>query len=203
MTIKLDKLKSKAVSVFLVLWTFALWLLGGCASAGTGTGELESASQQNRSSGAENGSATSTRQALGPVHFDWKSDGPSVVRGQVRAILPTGKIFWGQFMQVTSETVETDYAPYWRGWNPGWYGWNTPWGTYGMGGDGYYQRFVTHYSGRVIATLRAQDGTRMRCRFVLASPSNGLAGSGQGDCQLSTGEQINDVALMEGQRQWK
>jgi hypothetical protein len=36
------------------------------------------------------------------------------------------------------------------------------------------------------------QGDRMRCRFTLISPSRGMAGGGEGRCQLSeTGTEIN------------
>ena len=52
--------------------------------------------------------------------------------------------------------------------------------------------FYKAYSGRVLANLRADDGERMRCRFDLISPSRGMAGGGEGRCQLSeTSREIN------------
>jgi hypothetical protein len=37
----------------------------------------------------------------------------------------------------------------------------------------------------VVANLRAQDGEFMRCRFSLINPQRGMAGGGEGRCQLS------------------
>ena len=45
--------------------------------------------------------------------------------------------------------------------------------------------FYKTYSGRVLANLQANDGEHMRCRFDLISPSRGMAGGGEGRCQLS------------------
>jgi hypothetical protein len=55
--------------------------------------------------------------------------------------------------------------------------------------------FITQYSGKVLAHLRAPSGEKMRCQFVLKRPEAGLDGGGTGDCQLSTGEDIFGVEL--------
>jgi len=44
---------------------------------------------------------------------------------------------------------------------------------------------VKTYSGRVLANLHDDTGEHMRCRFTLISPSRGMAGGGEGRCQLS------------------
>ena len=54
-------------------------------------------------------------------------------------------------------------------------------------------------TGRVIATLTGPDGQRMRCNFQLADPEAGPQSGGMGDCELSTGERIEDATL-RGQR---
>jgi hypothetical protein len=48
---------------------------------------------------------------------------------------------------------------------------------------------VKTYSGRVLANLHSEDGEHMRCRFTLISPSRGMAGGGEGRCQLSENDQ--------------
>ncbi len=52
-------------------------------------------------------------------------------------------------------------------------------------------QFATYYSGKVLANLSSPEGGRMRCRFLLSSPSTGMADGGQGECQLSGGRTIN------------
>jgi hypothetical protein len=44
---------------------------------------------------------------------------------------------------------------------------------------------VKTYSGRVLANLHSPSGDHMRCRFTLISPQRGMAGGGEGRCQLS------------------
>ena len=52
--------------------------------------------------------------------------------------------------------------------------------------------FVRENSGRVLANLHSDDGEYMRCRFTLVSPQRGMAGGGEGRCQLSeSGREIN------------
>jgi hypothetical protein len=54
------------------------------------------------------------------------------------------------------------------------------------------REFIKEYSGRVLANLHSDTGNHMRCRFRLISPSRGMAGGGEGRCQLSeTGTEIN------------
>lgn len=48
-------------------------------------------------------------------------------------------------------------------------------------------RFITHYTGRVVAILDSPDKQHMRCRFRLVVPARGMAGGGEGECQLSEG----------------
>jgi hypothetical protein len=54
-------------------------------------------------------------------------------------------------------------------------------------------QFITHYSGKVVATLDAPGNQRMRCRFHLVEPSRGMGGGGEGECQLSDGRLVRAV----------
>jgi hypothetical protein len=47
--------------------------------------------------------------------------------------------------------------------------------------------FPNHDDGKVLASLSAEDGERMRCRFRLARAASGMAGGGDGKCQLADG----------------
>ena len=51
--------------------------------------------------------------------------------------------------------------------------------------------FVRNYSGTVIATLLGDRGGRMRCRFRLAEPEQGMSGGGVGECEASGGGKID------------
>ena len=146
--------------------------LGGCKTAGTVTGDVHKKGQ----AGGE------------PVVMMWQSDGGSVTQGTMTATLPGGETYSGPYLQVTSDTSETTMGPMWVGWDEGWGGWGPNWGMAGPS-----QSFGTIYSGRVVANLSGNQGDRMRCRFLLASPSSGMAGGGQGECQTSTNQIINGV----------
>ena len=133
----------------------------GCASSGAGYGV----------SGAGREEAT----------FRW--DAKNDVSGTLTATMPGGRIYSGEYFQVTSETRVDGLAPLWDGWRPGWRGW--PYWNAAPGPG-----FVTEYTGRVLANLAANNGDRMRCRFRLIHPAEGMAGGGEGECQLPNGEAI-------------
>lgn len=151
-------------------------LVAGCTTSGTGMGEPRSVGQ-------------------GPgASFTWQSQGPRT--GTMTAQLTTGATYSGTFFQVTRESRVDELGPLWSGWGPGPVGvWGGRWrgGGWGPGGWGYWgpsQSFVTHYSGKVLANLQGPDGY-MRCRFTLMRPSSGMAGGGQGECQLPDKSRID------------
>ena len=137
-------------------------LAAGCTTMGTGFG--------------------STASGKNPVNFSWKSS--DSVSGSMNATLSDGKSFTGQFFQITSDTTVDNLGPLWTGW--GGRRWGGEWGFWDAGQD-----FVTHYSGKVVANLSSPDGEHMRCRFQLIHPSDGMAGGGAGQCQLSEGNTID------------
>ncbi len=149
----------------------------GCTTSGIATGQL-------------------VTQAGGtqPVVFDWRSDRGEPIKGRISTMLPDGTTFSGRYFQVTATIEQSSLAPLWVGWDPYWPSWTAPWAGYGGSG---YTTFSRVYSGRVVATLQSPEGTRMRCRFTLADPPEGLAGGGVGDCQLQNGERIEDAVLQE------
>jgi hypothetical protein len=116
-----------------------------------------------------------------PVSFDWKSkDGGTT--GTMSATLADGRSFAGPYLQVTSEARSEDFDPMWRGWRRGWSDWDFP-----------YDGFTTYYSGKAMANLQSADGERMRCRFHLNDPMEGMSGGGQGKCQLANGRSVDAV----------
>ena len=115
--------------------------------------------------------------------LDWKAE--SAVKGQITATFANGMSYSGMLYQITSDTTVEDMGPLWIGWRGGWGGW---------GGWDYWDNgpeFITHYSGRVVANLKDPDGARMRCNFRLINPSRGMAGGGEGKCQLTDGHTID------------
>ncbi|MBF5092425.1 hypothetical protein F1640_21265 [Novosphingobium sp. NBM11] len=138
-----------------------LLVIAGCTTTGSGIGV------------ARSGTTTAT--------FVWKSSGAR--SGIMTAKLSTGVTYAGPFFQITSETTIEELTPLWTGWGDRWRwrGW-TYWGP--------SQSTLTHYSGRVLANLTGADG-QMRCHFRLMRPSAGMAGGGQGRCQLPGGTIID------------
>ena len=152
--------------------------LGCMRSSGGGLGELEEV----------RGAASGADLPVGQVRFSWQS-GSVADEGTIRATLPDGLAFEGTYLQVTDTEWQSNYGPYWRAWT------DTDWGTPNPWYVGPQYSFVTHYSGKVMAQLSGTDGTRMRCVITLHNPPRGLAGGGDGDCQLSTDENILDAVI--------
>ena len=127
------------------------------------------------------GTGTGDTRGGGPgVRFDWQAE--SATRGHITATFTNGKSYSGMLFQITSDTTVDDTGPMWAGWGGRWGGW-----PYWDSGP----EFSTHYSGRVVANLKNQDGEGMRCNFRLIDPSRGMVGGGQGKCQLSNGHTID------------
>jgi len=146
------------------IWWVLLPLLldAGCTTMGTGYG--------------------ATAAGANPVRFDWKShDG---VSGTMYATLTDGSVYAGAYFQITDITSDDNLGPLWDGWGAGW----------GFGGWDHWDSgpdFVTHYTGRIVANLSDPEGKHIRCKFQLVHPSSGMAGGGQGDCQLPDGKTID------------
>ncbi len=135
----------------------------GCATTGAGIGLTSSGRHK--------------------VLFNWTSSGS--VSGSMTASLPNGTTYSGQYFQITSDTRLSDLGPLWDGWDPDWEE-GDDWGDWNPG-----SRFITHYSGRVVANLASAGGAHMRCRFRLIHPADGMAGGGRGVCQFPYGSRIH------------
>lgn len=144
-------------------------LLWGCTTTGTGGGQL-----------------TGVGAHAEPVTFSWTStDGG--LSGLMTAVLPDVS-YQGQFFQITEQTRAEVLAPLWNHWNRGWYDW--PYWVGPVAPPYPMTQFITHYSGKVVATLTASGDQRMRCRFHLAAPVRGMSGGGDGECQLTDGRVV-------------
>lgn len=173
--------------------------LCGCSHEGGGTGTLlvpvdtKSAGGEAATSAVESGAKTSEAAKKtvpgGKMDFSWQS-GMNASHGSISASSSDGRTFTGTFLQPTRTTTVDDYGPYWTAWSGGWGG-AGPWY------DGLESDFITTYTGRVLASLIGGDGTRMRCTFLLRDPASGMAGGGEGDCQLSTDEKVFHAVLVE------
>jgi hypothetical protein len=146
--------------------------LVACTTTGTGGGQLAGSGAQSE-----------------PVAFSWTSkDGG--LSGMMTAALPDVS-YQGEFFQITQQTRTEVLAPLWAYWNHGWYDWP----YWGVPASPPYPatRFITHYTGKVVATLAAPGDQRMRCRFHLVQPASGMSGGGEGQCQLSDGRLVRAV----------
>lgn len=146
----------------------ALLALGACSTLSTGMG---------------GGDLQRQGKTEEPVLFSWRShDGG--ISGSMVATLPNAT-YQGRFFQITQQTEREGVSPLWDGWNEGW----TDWPYWGWGGPATYSwtQFSTRYTGKVLANLRTDAGQRMRCRLHLTQPAQGMAGGGDGECQLQGG----------------
>ncbi|CAN5507913.1 hypothetical protein BH09PSE5_BH09PSE5_19700 [soil metagenome] len=155
---------SLALSV--VAASAALLLAGRAATSGMGGGEMK-----------EKGGATD------PVLFSWASSN-SGVSGGMTAALPNST-YQGTFVHITSQTTRESLLPMWSGWSAGWSDWPYRGPTSMEPIDTV--RFLTPYSGKVVANLQSDSGKRMRCRLLLLEPSQGTGGGGKGECQIAGG----------------
>lgn len=143
-----------------------------CTTTGTGGGQLAGVGTHSE-----------------PVAFSWTSkDGG--LSGTMTAALPDVS-YQGEFFQITQQTRTEVLAPLWIHWNRGWYDW--PYWAGPIVQPYPATQFITHYTGKVVATLAAQGDQRMRCRFHLVRPSSGMSGGGEGQCQLSDGRVVRAV----------
>ena len=137
--------------------------LGACETTGGGTGS---------------GNVRGTQK---PVAFTWQSNDNT--SGDITATFGNGRVYKGNYFQITHDTRVEHLDPLWDGWGRpyrrgDWRYWNAD-----PGPD-----FVKTYSGRVLANLHDDSGDHMRCRFTLINPSRGMAGGGEGRCQLTDSE---------------
>lgn len=153
----------------------ALSLMCGCATAGSGLGTLE---QPGKPEGA------------GEVWFSWRAGGDTT-RGAIEAALPDGRVFTGRYIQIGEDVVPPDVGAYWI--DVG-----APGVRWGGGYGAQPPTTVRERTGRVIAQLEGPNGQMMRCRFDLAVPEDGPGSGGRGDCDISTGEAIEDATLRAG-----
>jgi hypothetical protein len=144
-------------------------------------------------SGAIKGRLTDPGQTAVPVTLDYRSERFDE-GGVMTATMPDGERFSGRYLQVTSQTEGATLDPYWGGWEMGW----GSWGGFADGGTDEVwiggadmPTFMQNYSGKVIATLLGDRGHRIRCRFRLANPSQGMSSGGIGECQVSGGGKID------------
>lgn len=147
--------------------------LAACTSTGIGGGHLSGAGATEE-----------------PVVFNWTStDGG--ISGTMSAALPAGMVFQGRFFQITQQTRAEVLDPLWTHWRPGW----NDWPYWGSPFSPPYPttQFITHYSGKVVATLASPDQQHMRCRFHLVKPAQGMSGGGEGECQLAAGQVVRAV----------
>jgi len=146
-------------------------LLGALACAAA----LTLAACQTSGMGTGSGNVRGTSK---PVAFTWESTDST--SGTITATFGTGRVFRGNYFQITRETRVERLEPLWDGWGR----------PYRRNSWRYWDRdsetqFVKTYSGRVLANLADDRGEHMRGRLALISPARGMAGGGEGRCELS------------------
>jgi hypothetical protein len=157
------------MKTLLIVLGFAGVLLSGCTMTGTIQGMWKPRLE-----------AKSKPVTLNYVQF------PSGTSGTLELTLPTGEVYTGKFVQITSATSSNNFN--WGGWQPYWGDW-APFGGPWYEGPAY-STFQRNYSGKVLATLLGDKNGTLRCRFQLAEPSYGLPGGGIGECEGSQGQRI-------------
>jgi hypothetical protein len=128
-----------------------------------------------------NGAGTGSGNVRGtskPVAFTWQSDDSN--SGDITATFGTGRVFTGEYVQISHEISGHSLDPLWDGWDRpssknAWRYWSAD----------SRSEFLRENSGRVLANMHSEDGEYMRCRFTLISPQKGMKGGGEGRCQLS------------------
>lgn len=155
-------------------------VLAACGHSGHGEGALVAPAA---TAGAE-------PTAGGTVRFEWQS-GSDESHGEIRASLPGGRAFAGEYLQVRADAqtdtmgahVVAQPLPEWA---------QDPW-------FGEAPRFDPNgSSNKVVARLSGPDGVQMRCRFTLENVEAGMAGGGEGSCVLSDQEEIVAATLVVG-----
>ena len=111
------------------------------------------------------------------VKFSWRSSG--AVSGSMMATFANGETFTGRYFQITS-SLTGELGPQGSIWHQE--------GLYDVGPE---LQYVPHYTGRVVANLSGSDGARMRCRFTLTRPVDGMAGGARGECQVPDGLSVD------------
>lgn len=123
------------------------------------------------------------------VPFTWSSTDGGIT-GKMEARL-RGTPFEGRFFQIRQETRAETLIPLWTHWDLDWNDWSfrdSP-----MPPPQPVPQFITHYSGKVVATLESAQQQRMRCRLQLKKPAIGLSEGAEGECQDQNGKTINVI----------
>ena len=116
---------------------------------------------QTSGSGTGSGNVRGTQK---PVAFTW--EGKDNTSGDITATLGSGRVYKGTYFEITHDTRVDRLDPLWDGWAH----------TDRMGDWRYWgpepdREFYRTYSGR-----------------VLANPQRGMAGGGEGRCQLANSD---------------
>jgi hypothetical protein len=162
-------------------WVPALFATGlgmvGCSTTGEMVGQLQEPNAKQE-----------------PVVLVWQSSVDTPLTGKISGTLPNNVHYAGKYFEVVQTAPVDIYQPLWDGWAPYWSAWPPP----GYADDSLdAQGFMRVYTGKVVANLHSDDSNQsLRCRFTLESPRRGLAGGGNGDCQLSNGEKISHAKLV-------
>lgn len=120
-----------------------------------------------------------------PFHFESKTSTEGTMSTKLGG---AGEQFHGRYVRLEEASKGEVVTTIYDGWSgPQWEVWqhdaNGNW-TAAATSIGGFARF---YSGKVVAILAGDRGSSMRCQMSLKEPQVGLAGGGEGNCQISSG----------------
>jgi hypothetical protein len=142
--------------------------------------------------------ATAPAAVKRPVAFVWNSTEQDSLDGEIATTLPSGEAFTGKYQQIVAGEAVMSHG-FREAWFRGWTRYGSfvdPWRHFPSGQD---DELVVYNEGKVLAFLRGNRGTLIRCHFTLNDPAEGLAGGTSGLCQVSDGTLI-DATMMDAQR---
>lgn len=114
-----------------------------------------------------------------PVLFNWTSTDGAMTGAMTATV--AGQSWVGRFFQITQQSRVDAPMPLWHDGSDSGVVWPLVFRE---------AQFVTHFSGKVIASMEAPSGQHMHCRFHLVVPMRGMAAGGEGQCQLDDGRQV-------------
>lgn len=99
-----------------------------------------------------------------------------------------GEHFHGGYVRVEASSKDGFAVDVYNGWAiPDWAAFGPDGGVGWVATGVSWDEFVKLYTGQVVASLEGDRGHHIRCKLQLQAPQVGLAGGGNGVCQISDG----------------
>lgn len=103
-----------------------------------------------------------------------------------------GEHFQGIYVRVEASTKGHLVTEVYNGWSsPEWEIWQKDADGHWTATAKSFGEFAHFYTGKIVASLRGNQGHQMRCRFTLTNPQADLLRDGTGECQITNGERID------------